>query len=149
MNKSNNTPAVKPAKSATKSVAITFTPEVITSLANIIAPVVRIKAELVKAVETLTQSPAFKDLKPKEKAALAKPLRKELIETHKLDKRRVSETLIELGIKAKESPKKDKKKELDAAKLAQLIALSDELFSEDSSIALRRAYLKKIAKQSS
>ena len=87
-------------------------------------------------------------------AEALKSLRKELV-TAGIDRRRVSETLIALGFKVKESPKpakdeegEDKEtsaKEEKAAKLAPVIEalkeLAKEQAGEDAISALRRAWL--------
>jgi hypothetical protein len=71
----------------------------------------------------------------------AKAVRDLLIRKHGFDKRRVSEALLEFGLRTRAASEKSNKVELAPEKLASLVALATELFGDHAKIALRRAYL--------
>jgi hypothetical protein len=72
----------------------------------------------------------------------AKEIRVLLIDTHGLDKRRVSELLLSFGLRTRAKKTEDEKEAEDLATAIELlIAQAKDLAGDRAKVALRRAYL--------
>lgn len=86
-----------------------------------------------KAVKSLLESD--KD----NKTALLKALRKSLVEDHKIDRRRVSEIFLALGIRERKATEA-KRVDIPEEVIEQIKELAEKLAADNASVALRRAY---------
>jgi hypothetical protein len=105
----------------------------------------RDKAESAKAAAKAAVKSAIEVFGEKDAAARVRVL---LTKEHGIDRRRVSEALLEFGFRAraKSAAKVDKSEELKDV-IASLIARAQELAGDDAVVALRRAYLSLQAKK--